>query len=265
MKQLLNKVTQGDCLEVMKQIPDKSVDLTVTSPPYDNLRDYKGYSFNFKGIAKQLLRVTKDGGVIVWIVGDATIDGGETGTSFNQALHFKEIGFNLYDTMIYEKYSKPLTHKRYEQRFEYMFVFTKGKLEKFNGIRDVKNRYFGDRISSTTRERDGKTYDCSGKKKGSTISKFGLRGNIWRYATGHNKSTNDLFSFKHPAIFPEKLAKDHIISWSNKGDLVLDPMCGSGTTLKVAKELGRNFIGIEISPEYCKIANQRLQQEILLT
>jgi DNA modification methylase len=131
----VNKIICGDCLEVMKKIPDGSVDLVLTSPPYDNLRTYNGYNFDFEGIAKELHRVTKDGGVIVWVVGDATIKGSETGTSFKQALYFKEIGFNLHDTMIYHKNNyPPLTHNRYEQCFEYMFVFSKRYLKSFNPI-----------------------------------------------------------------------------------------------------------------------------------
>ena len=132
----MNKIIQGDCLEVMKSIPDKSIDMVLTSPPYDNLRDYKGYTFNFEGIAQEIYRVLKDGGVCVWIVGDATIKGSETGTSFRQALYFKEIGFNLHDTMIWYK-TNPMPYIKkncYTPCFEYMFVFSKGKPNTFNPI-----------------------------------------------------------------------------------------------------------------------------------
>jgi len=238
-----NVCYQGDCLEVMKTMEDGCIDLTVTSPPYDNLRTYNGYTFDFEGIARELYRVTKQGGVVVWVVGDATIKGSETGTSFKQALYFKEIGFNLHDTMIYEKNSASYpAHKkssRYTQIFEYMFVFCKGKIKTHNLICDKKNKWAGYK-------------DFSGKIK-NPVPNFSPRNNIWKYTTSFNDKTD------HPAVFPEKLAEDHILSWSNEGDIILDPMAGSGTTLKMAKKNNRNYIGIEISEEYCKIAEARLQ------
>lgn len=255
----LNTIIQGDCLEVMKDFEDGSVDLVVTSPPYDNLRDYKGYIFNFEGIAKELYRVVKDGGVIVWVVGDATINGSETGTSFKQALYFKDIGFNLHDTMIWAKTKMPQNHNRYEQGFEYMLVLSKVKPNTFNGIRDRKNTEAGATAHVSFRDKDGNVKKTSSFNK-TKIAKFGLRTNVWFINPALSANNRN----GHPAPFPEQLAKDHIISWSNKGDLVLDPMCGSGTTCKMAKLLGRNYIGIEISPEYCKIAEQRLSQGVLI-
>lgn len=259
MKLELNKIHNGDCLEVLKTFPDNSVDMVLTSPPYDNLRDYKGYTFNFEGIAQQLFRVVKDGGVMVWVVGDATIDGSETGTSFKQALYFKEIGFNLHDTMIYRKDAYPFPpSNRYFPVFEYMFVLAKSIPKTTNLIRVPTNAQ--DRHNSnSTRQKDG-TIE---KVKYAVGLDTRIRDNIWKYGIGNGKSTLDKIAFEHPAIFPEKLAEDHILSWSNKGDLILDPMCGSGTTLKMAKKNNRNYIGIEISPEYCKIAEQRLKQQVL--
>jgi len=258
-----DEIICGDSKEVLKTFDSESVDLVVTSPPYDNLRDYNGFTFDFEGIARELYRVLKAGGVIVWVVGDQTVNGGESGTSFRQVLFFLGLGFNLWDTMIYEKYNKPLTHNRYEQRFEYMFVFSKGTPTTFNGLKDVKNKYFGNKILSTVREKDGKTYKVSGAKSGKTIGENGLRGNIWRYSAGKGQTTLDNAAYEHPAMFPEALAKDHIISWSNEGDLVLDPFNGSGTTTKCAKYLKRNYIGIDISEKYCEIARNRLKQEML--
>lgn len=247
----LNKVYLGDCLEKLKELADNSIDLTVTSPPYDNLRTYNGYTFNFEGIAKELYRVTKQGGVVVWVVGDATINGSETGTSFKQALYFKEIGFNLHDTMIYQKkscYAHDPRNKRYKSIFEYMFVFSKGTPKTYNEIKDEPNIHAGKTYKG------GKGRDKKGNLRKSIdfiIPKFQARYNIWRLTTDHKSS--------HPAIFPEKLAEDHILSWSNEGDTVLDPMAGSGTTLKMAKKNNRNYIGIEISPEYIEIINNRLK------
>tara|TARA_R110000823_G_scaffold229477_1_gene356486 strand:- start:251 stop:1024 length:774 start_codon:yes stop_codon:yes gene_type:complete len=248
----------GDCLERMKEIPDDSIDLTVTSPPYDNLRDYNGNNDQWgehvwQEVLSDLFRVTKKGGVVVWVVGDATIKGSETGSSFKQALHAIVCGFNLHDTMIYQKPDfKPLTHKRYEQQFEYMFILSKGKLGAFNGIKDKKNVSAGRKVTGTWRGVDGKMTADSGSNK-KKISSFGLRGNIWAIATTKGASKN-----KHPATFPEQLANDHILSWSNQGDTVLDPFMGSGTTGKMAKLNNRNFIGIELDQEYFNIAKERI-------
>ena len=248
-----NVVIQGDCLEVMKGIPDKSIDMVLTSPPYDNLRTYKGYTFNFEGIAKEIYRVLKDGGVVVWIVGDATIKGSETGTSFNQALYFKEIGFNLHDTMIYAKDGISFPDKnRYQNCFEYMFVFSKGFPKTKNLIADRKNISFGRKVTGTDRNSDGSTRRAS--CYGQDIKEFGVRWNIWNISPDRGNSITG-----HPAMFPEKLAEDHILSWSNEGDTILDPMAGSGTTLKMAKKNNRNYVGIEIAAEYIDIINKRLQ------
>lgn len=229
-----------DCLETMKRMPDGHIDLTLTSPPYDNLRTYNGYSFDFESIAKELYRVTKPDGMLVWIVGDAVINGSESGSSFKQALYFMSLGFKLHDTMIYEKnspaYPARADSNRYTQIFEYMFVFAKGKVPK-QLICDKPNKWAGHK-------------DFSGKLK-NPVPDFSPRNNIWKYTTSFN-------GWKHPAPFPEALAHDHIISWSKEGDLVYDPFMGSGTTAYVTKELKREWIGSEISSEYCEMINKRL-------
>jgi len=255
----INQIICGNCAEIMKSWPDECIDLTVTSPPYDNLRDYKGYTFDFETIAKELYRITKPGGVVVWVVGDATINGSETGTSFRQALYFKDVcGFNLHDTMIYAKKGIRFPESnRYYQAFEYMFVFSKGTPKTVNLIRDRKNLYPGDTIHGSDRQKDG-TFK---KRKKKIVQKLGVRFNIWEYPTGGINSAQDEIAFQHPAVFPEQLAADHIISWSNPGDLVLDPMCGSGTTCKMALKMGRRFIGIDIAEEYCEIARKRVEAE----
>ena len=246
----LNKIYCMDCLDGLKQLEDECVDLTVTSPPYDNLRTYNGYNFDFENIAKELYRVTKRGGVVVWIVGDSTVKGSETGTSFKQALFFKEIGFNLHDTMIYEKAQSCFgSNLCYLQSFEYMFVLSKGKPKTINFIRDRKNVRSGkESMCVKGLSKDGKKSERHYKE----MKEYGKRKNIWKYGVGGGK-------IKHPAVFPEQLAYDHIISWSNEGDVVMDIFMGSGTTAKMCKIANRNYIGFEISEEYCEIAKERLK------
>jgi len=246
----------GDCLDKLKTLDDGSIDLTVTSPPYDNLRTYNGFTFDFEGIAKELYRITKPGGVIVWIVGDGhDKKGSETLTSFKHALYFKEIGFNIHDTMIYQKNSYPFPpSNRYYQQFEYMFVISKGK-PKTTNIQTQKTIWKKDSDEiSTTRNSDGTTSSMK-YAKGKDERKM---DNVWLMNTGFMRTTKDKIAYKHPAIFPDELAKRHILSWSNEGDIVLDCFMGSGTTGKIAKQLKRNFIGIEISEEYMNIATERI-------
>lgn len=254
----LNKIYNMDCLGGLKLLPDNYIDLTVTSPPYDNLRTYNGYSFDFENIAKELYRVTKQGGVVVWVVGDKTNNGGKSLTSYRQALHFQEIGFKIYDVIIYEKSSPSPPHKnRYFNSFEYMFILSKGKPKSINLLKDRKNRCAGTSSGVLTRRENGGTLTT---KKAIYIDEFGIRKNIWEYDVGNNKSSKDKIAFKHPAIFPEKLAEDHIISWSNEDDTVLDCFMGSGTTGKMALINKRNYIGFEISKEYCDIAEKRIDE-----
>jgi site-specific DNA-methyltransferase (adenine-specific) len=250
----------GECAAVMAaHIPDASIDLTITSPPYDLLRTYHGFTFDFEAIAAQLWRVTKPGGVVVWVVGDATVNGSETGTSFRQALRFMELGFNLHDTMIYEKNGPSYPDSvRYYQVFEYMFVFSKGAPKSISLISDRENKYLFPWGRKTQRDKDAlierKTY-YKGKP-------FGPRFNIWKILGGKGFSTSDDAAYNHSAIFPEALARDHILSWSNPGDLVLDPMCGSGTTLKMALQYGRRCIGIDISAEYIELSRERIEKAL---
>lgn len=263
MQEFLNRVIHGDCSEIMPYMPSESIDLTVTSPPYDNLRNYNGYSFPFEEIAHQLYRVTKQGGVVVWVVGDKTNKGSESGTSFKQALFFKEIGFNLHDTMIYAKENPFGTSGkgslRYRQAFEYMFVFSKGKLTKFNPLKEPCKHagVIAGGTSRKNRQSDGLPFDAKRQIKVKVNEEKVLK-NIWEYKTGYMKGTKDKIAYEHPAIFPEQLAEDHILSWSNEGDTVLDCFCGSGTTLKMAYANNRNFVGIDCSDEYVEISKKRL-------
>jgi DNA modification methylase len=251
----LNKFYIGESVQWMKEnLPDDFIDLTVTSPPYDNLRTYKGFEFDYKAMLKELYRVTKKGGVVVWIVNDATINGSETGASFKQALYAKEeVGFNLHDTMIYQKDACPFPEtNRYYPAFEYMFIFSKGKPKTANLIADKPNKTYGEKITGTGRNSDGtlKPHTAVKNKTNRTVKKFGVRTNVWLYSVGKWKITKDKIAYKHPAIFPDKLAEDHILSWSIEGDIVFDPMCGAGTTCKMVWLNNRKFIGVDMGEEY---------------
>ena len=251
----INKNYNESNLDTMAKMPDCFVDLVVTSPPYDNLRLYNGYSFDFETTARELKRVLKQGGIIVWVVADGTKNGTESGTSFRQALYFKEIGLNLHDTMIYRKENyTPLTHKRYEQEFEYMFVFSKGNPKTFNPIL-VDCIHAGKVIkrSRSTYETGISKRKASDEQPKPTGDKK-QKGNVWSYKVGGGRTVN------HVAQFPEQLANDHIISWSNEGDLVYDCFMGSGTTAKMSILNNRNWIGSEISSEYCDIIEERIKK-----
>ena len=253
---MINKTHNEDCLDTMARMEDNFIDLTVTSPPYDNLRKYNGYSFDFESIAKELYRTTKEGGIVVWIAGDATIKGSETGTSFKQALFFKECGFNLHDTMIFQK-TNPIPQiyrKRYNGIFEYMFVFSKGKVKTNNPIK-IDCLHAGLQLKGTTY----KNYSKGEQKRGKAanpVKKQKIKGNIWEYVVGKRKEDQEAKG--HPAPFPCALARDHIISWSNESDIVYDPFMGSGTTAKMAILNNRNYIGSEMSKEYCDIIKERI-------
>lgn len=262
IEQIKNTVINARSERYLKKFPDECVDLVVTSPPYDDLRTYDGktnWDFNiFKKIASELYRVMKQGGVVVWVIGDKTEDGNKSLTSFRQALHFQKVGFKMYDVMIYEKSGTGPPHpNRYFNSFEYMFVLSKGKPRCVNLLCDKPNKWAGYQTFAevTRREKDG-TLTKKGKK---IVKQFGIRTNIWKYKNGKGYAAKDKIAYEHPAIFPEELAKDHILSWSNPGDLVLDPFGGSGTTGKLAKELGRDWILIESAEEYCDIARRRCQ------
>lgn len=250
----LNKIYNEDCLDTMRRMEDNFIDLTVTSPPYDNLRTYNGYVFGFEAIAKELYRVTKEGGLVVWVVGDATVKGSETGTSFRQALYFKEIGFNLHDTMIYQKrcYLPQNQHPRYSPTFEYMFILSKGYPKTFNPQQEKAK-------GGISKGRGQKQVNDEYRHENNKIMLKGIKKrktNIWEYSTGGK--VKGIKNKKHPAIFPEQLASDHIVSWSNENDVVYDPFMGSGTTAKMARINNRNYIGSEISSEYCAIISERL-------
>lgn len=256
IKEYIDKIFNDDCLNILKNFPDNSIDLTVTSPPYDKLRTYENNpEFDFENIAKELYRVTKNGGILVWVVGDSTVNGSESCTSFEQALFFKKIGFKLYDTMIYAKENPiPQNHRRYEQAFEYMFVFLKGKRPNtFNALTEpTKNAgkifNWGDRKTKMDDNQCRRHRDTENLQ----VKETKIRKNIWYYSVGGGRTG-------HPAVFPEKLAEDHILTWSNEGDIILDPCLGSGTTAKMAKKNNRHYIGIELNSAYIEMIEKNME------
>ena len=240
----------------MGRLSDCCIDFVMTSPPYDEIRRYHGYSFEFEKVAEELFRVMKEGGVIIWVVADATIGGSETGTSFRQALHFKKVGFRLHDTMIYYKNNPmPQQGRRYHQHFEYMFALSKGlpktfhpltEFTKYHGLANMKNRG----------KRGSLIYEKVERTKEKKV------GNVFFYSIGGGISTADKIAFHHPAIFPEKLVVDQMKTWTNEGDLIYDPFMGSGTTAKIAHLLKRQWFGSEVSRTYVEVAETRLKKYI---
>lgn len=249
----INRIFNENCLNTMARMPDNFIDLVITSPPYDKLRDYKGYKFDFKKIAKELFRVVKEGGTVVWIIDDAIVEGSKTGTSFKQALYFMEVGFKLHDVMIWDKMALSpgaLGNVRYYSAYEFMLILVKGKLKTFNPIKDRLNKHAGESRSITRKLKDGSMRRV---KRKVIVATHSQRFNIWQ-----SSSESGLKGSDHPAPFPQQLITDHLISWSNEGDLIYDPCIGSGTTAKACLYTGRYFIGSEISKEYCRTANKRI-------
>lgn len=256
IEKYLDKLFVSNCIDFMKKLDNNCIDMTLTSPPYDNLRNYKGYEFEFEEIANELFRTTKEGGIVIWVVGDK-INGGKSLTSFRQGLYFQEIGFNVHDVMIYAKKNTPFMRSNaYTNAYEFMFVLSKGKPKTFNPLKTQTVRNGLEMVVSN------KTADAVNNKVLKELKKEKTLTNIWHYAVGLGGTTKDKIAFKHPAVFPEKLARDHILSWSNEEDIIFDPMCGSGTTCKMAALNNRHFIGCDISQEYIEIATTRLDESL---
>ena len=257
MEKSKNEFYVGDCVAFMRDMSDNMIDLTVTSPPYDDLRNYQGYEFNFEAIAAELYRITKPGGIVVWVIGDR-INGGRTLTSFRQGIYFQEIGFSMHDVMIYQKKNTPFMRSNaYTNCYEFMFVLSKGKPKIFHPLKECTVRHGQEMLVF------GKKADGVNRKTMGTLKKEKTKTNIWPYAVGFGGTTTDKIAFSHPATFPEKLATDHILTWTDENALVFDPMCGSGTTCKMALLNKRRYIGVDISKEYIDIAKQRLKKYTL--
>ena len=260
----MGRIIQGDSAEIMKTFEPNSINLTITSPPYDNVRLFKGHKWDCEAIIKELFRITKEGGVVVWVVADEYMKGGRSGSSFRQAIMFQDVGFKIHDTMIYQKagvaYPAGCKSTRYTQIYEFMFVFCKGKIKTHNLIRDKVNRSYSPNAKPRKKITKNKHGETIIQPLGNVVNEMGYRNNIWTYSTGRGHTSKNANVFKHPSVFPEQLAEDHIITWSNEGDVVLDCFAGSGTTLKMAMKNNRDYIGIEIDEEYCQIINENIRE-----
>ncbi len=249
----MNMIYNANCIELMNSMPESLIDLVVTSPPYDDLRNYDWYVFPFEEIAQWLYKVLKKGGVIVWVVGDKVYKWNRSLTSFRQALYFQEIGFNVHDIMIYKKRNTPFMRSNgYTNCYEFMYVFTKWSPRVFHPLKTGTVRQ-GIEWMPFNKKPDG-----INKKVPKELKAEKTLTNIWEYAVWLHWTTSDKKAFKHPAMFPERLAEDHILSWTNEGDLVFDPMCWAGTTCKMALKNNRNYIGCDISSEYVELAKERM-------
>ena len=252
----IDRFLVGDCVDVMGRFPDDSIDLTVTSPPYDGLRNYDGFEFDAEAVGRQLLRVTKPGGVVVWVVGDR-INGGRSMTSFRQGVMFQDIGWNMHDVMVYQKRNTPFPRSNaFTNAWEFMFVMSKGRPKTFNPLKTGTARTGRERLTTN------KGPDGVNRKRWAVLKEEKTRNNVWAYAVGLGGTTRDREAFEHPAMFPEKLARDHVMAWSNEGDVVLDPMCGAGTTAKMTALLHRRYIGIDVSERYIDIARVRVKHAL---
>lgn len=256
-----NDIYCADFTEFYKKLVEANikVDFSISSPPYAHNRTYNGFKFDIEKMVNALTEVTKPGGACVWVVGDITEDDSETGLPFDHATEFLNNGWNLHDTMIFEKSGLPFPSKdRYTQSWEYMFVFSyQLKPKTVHLLKDKPNANAGKPAhwgKTTARQKDGSLKEVG---KNYITPEFGVRTNIWRYITGGVGCTQDRIAYKHPAIFPEALVRDHILSWTDPNDLVLDPMNGSGTTTKIARLTKRRYIGVDISKEYVTLAKER--------
>lgn len=255
-----NQIICGDSVEILRSFPDNSIDIVVTSPPYDAIRDYKGFSYDLHATGKEIQRVLKLGGVAVIVIQDQTKNFGKTLTSFRTILDWCDsFGFKLFETVIYRKYGAEGAwwNKRFRVDHEYIPIFLKGE----------RPQYFNKEHLKIPSKHGGKTLTGGGTRltngiriatRAIKINLMKCRGTIWEYLTAGDGSR---LKHEHPATFPDKLPYDFIQCFCPEGGIVLDPFVGSGTTTVAAKNLGRRYIGIDIAPEYCAIAEKRMQIE----
>lgn len=253
-----NSLACCECVDGMRALPPASIPLTITSPPYDQTFEYGGHLWDhekFMLVARELWRVAMQGGVVSWVVRDQIADGDQSASSFRQALFFKGLGFRLHNTIIIEKQIiRGISRVRYGVAPEFAFVFSKGRPRTINLIEDKENKFGGRHMRFSTRSRDGTK--CKTAK--ALIRPFGVRGNVWRYTTGSRVTAKEDYAYDHPALMPERLAHDLIVSWSRPGDLVLDPFGGAGTTAKMALLGHRRYLSMEAHRPYHDLAVRRM-------
>ena len=257
----INSIICGDSAEVLKNFPDNSIDMVVTSPPYDGLRDYNGFSLDLHKIGKEIYRVLKDGGIAVMVIQDATKDFAKSLTSFRTIVDWCDnVGFRLFETVIYHK--NGTEGAWWKQRFrvdhEYMPIFMKGKKPQYFNKEPLKipSKHGGKVMSGSGNRRTDGTLSETVRRPINTMK---CRGTVWDYLMAGDKNP---LKRKHPAVFPDKIPYDCIQCFCPEGGLVLDPFIGCGSTAVMAKVLGRNYIGIDISREYCDLAEERIEKDV---
>ncbi len=256
-----NRIINADCIKATARLPANSIDLVMFSPPYDGIRDYKkGWIFDFPALGKNLYRLVKDGGVCAVVINDGTQDFAKSLTSFRLVLNWCDTaGWRLFETCIYQRDGNPGAwwKRRFRVDHEYIFLFLKGKKPKTFDKEPlmVPSKHAGRIYSGTDRLTSGKFKKIDHKP----VKRMKCRGTVWKYPTSNTEGNRT--KLQHPATYPDPLAQDIIQCFSEPGDTVLDPMCGSGTTCVMAMKMKRQYMGIDINEEYCQIARKRLWQE----
>jgi DNA modification methylase len=257
---VINKTHCAESSVALKKLPDNCIDIVVTSPPYDRIRDYNGFECNLHNIGEQLSRVLKDGGIIVMVIQDQTKDFGKSLTTFRTILDWCDnFNLKLFETVIYKKHGAEGAWwtKRFRVDHEYIPVFLKGKRPAYFTKEHLKipSKHAGKTMTGcATRLTNGSTL----KSKKLKINPTKCRGTIWDYVTCGDGGK---LKHEHPATFPDKIPVDFIETFCPPGGIVLDPFMGSGTTALAALNLGRNFLGFDISNEYVSLANKRVDLE----
>jgi hypothetical protein len=257
-----NAILLGDALEILSRIPAGSIPLTLFSPPYDGIRDYgKNWSLDYKTLGRLLFGATCDGGVCAVVIGDGTKDFAKSLTTFRWAVDWVDnTGWRLFECCIYSRHGNPGAWwtQRFRVDHEYILIFFKGdRLRCFDKTAlMIPSKHAGKVYSGTDRLTNGGFKKIEPK----AVNDLKCRGTIWGYATSNSEGNRT--KLEHPATFPDRLADDLIHCFSKPGDLVFDPMCGSGTTCVMAAKAKRDYLGIEINPEYHSIAMKRIQAEV---
>lgn len=257
---VMGHLSIADAIEHASTLASDSVDLVLFSPPYDGVRDYRGnWTLDLPALGSELLRVVKDGGFAVMVIADGTKNQRKSMTTFRTAVAWEDAGWSLFESVIYSRDGRPGAWwaTRFRVDHEHILMFYKGKRPRpvthHDGLR-VPSKHAGKKWTGTQRLTDGTLVKTS-----ATVAADKCRGTIWHYATSNSEGNRT--KAKHPATFPDALARDVILALSAPGDVVYDPMMGSGTSVVIAAQEGRRWLGNDFFAEYVEIAQQRLAVE----